>query len=111
MPEDFTVIGTGTGRSLPSPLLEPLVCVSDEGEHHLRSMRLLKILSLLLPDRRVIRLVDILDREVFRVDWRVNLWLEWSLHVADSLPVDSGEVCVLLNFRCTMRASDMSKAV
>ena len=64
-----------------------------------------------LPTCRVIGLVDVLDWEVRGVKVRPEVWPEWSIHLADGVPMHSSKVGMGLDISCPMRTAIVTQTV
>lgn len=88
--------------------IETLVRVSDERQAHL-GCQILALVRRLCPQRcRVVVLVDLVDREVLRVDVGMKLWLERRPNLAKAVPLHAAEERMLPNL---VRTANTAQAV
>ena len=85
--------------------------VADERNSHLCNMLLRHLVSLMLPLGSMICLVDILDWEVLCVDVRIKLGMERSPHVPNSVPLNTVEVAMVLDFNSPVCSASMTKTI
>lgn len=85
--------------------------VPNEWQRHFSGMFFAQLRRLRLPLRRVVRLIDVFDREVLRVERIFEIRLKRCTHLPDTVPVDAPKVRVLLDLRGAGWAANVSDAI
>ena len=89
----------------PPEGIESLVGVPDERKTHLGSNIFSCLRGLSTKNGAVVILVDLVDREVLRINIRLQLGLERSTDTAQTVPLNSAEEGVLLDLIGTADAA------
>lgn len=103
-----TPLGYVFERLSPLERIKPLVCVPDEWQIHLGRQIISLGGRLCAQCRRRIRLRNLVDGEILRIDVGLELGLKWSSDAAQSIPLHTAEESVLLDL---VSATDAAKAI